>query len=106
MVLAALRQSLELFRPFPVSDGAGGYTRVETFLGRPRGRIAAFGPVADETLAERLGGKPAFQIALDDRRGPAVQTDDILVGPEGRRYLVVNVSRQGRLALALTVEAP
>lgn len=104
MVVAALRKRIEVRRLVRTSDGMGGFTESEQSQGLARGRIVALRQVVDPTVAERLGGRPPYQIVLDERVGPAVQASDILVDGKGRRYVVVAVSHQGRVTFVTAAE--
>lgn len=105
MVVAALRNRIEVRRIQRTSDGMGGFTESEQSQGWARGRIVALKQVTDQTIAERLGGRPPYQIVLDERVGPSVQTSDILVDGSGRRYVVVALSHQGRVTFVTAAEA-
>ena len=105
MVVAALRERVEVRRIVRTSDGMGGFTESETVVGTARGRIVALGDAVPEVVAERLGGRPGYQVVLDGRTGPAVQPSDVLVGSDGRRYVAVSASRQGRVAFVTAAEA-
>jgi len=104
VAIAALVERFEVRRIGRVPDGMGGYTESETSLGNAAGRIATLNRVVDPTLADRLGGRPPYRIVLDARGGPVAQVGDILVGADGRRFVAVAISRQGRIALVTAGE--
>lgn len=98
MTPALFRERIEVRSVTRTSDGMGGFVETESIAGTVMGRavlldVGSIGAM-DQKVAERIGGRPAYQIIIHRRSAPPMRIGDVLVDSDGRRFRIAYIAQQ------------